>query len=111
DSFSGDRPLQSKRIGPIVRCLCARSTRMGYRAMQFECHCGEPPDRILEIGLTSDAKIVVHFWCSACQRVFYMSQALDECRQECPPPDAEADALSAAGDAHFLRSIGIAVSE
>src|ERR1022692_955438 len=78
---------------------------------QFACHCGQPPDRILEIGLTSDAKIVVHFWCSNCQRVFYMSQALDECRQECPPPDAEADSLSAAVDAHFLRSIGVAVSE
>ena len=97
------------RIGPIVRYLPVRSIGMGYRAMQFACCCGEPPDQILEIGLTSDAKIVVHFWCSKCQRVFYMSRALDECRQECPPADTRADLLSAAEDAHFLRSLGIAV--
>ena len=84
---------------------------MGYRAMQFACRCGQPPDRILEIGFTSEAQLVVHFWCSNCQRVFYMSQALDECRLECPPPDAEADSRSAAEDARFLRSIGIAASE
>jgi hypothetical protein len=84
---------------------------MGYRAMQFACCCGEPPDQILEIGLTSDAKIVVHFWCSRCQRVFFMSQPLDEFRQECPPADTRADSLSAEVDARFLRSLGIAVSE
>jgi hypothetical protein len=84
---------------------------MGYRAMQFACHCGQPPDRILEIGFTSEGNLVVHFWCSACNRVLFISQSLDECRRECPPADTRADSLSAAVDAHFLRSIGIAVSE
>jgi hypothetical protein len=84
---------------------------MGYRAMQFACHCGQPPDRILEIGFTSEGNMVVHFWCSACQRVLFISQSLDECRQECPPADSQADSLSAAVDARFLRSMGIAVSE
>ena len=84
---------------------------MGYRAMQFNCDCGQPPERILEIGFASDGKMVVHFWCSACRRVGYISQSLDECRHECPRPDARADSLSAAGDALFLHSLGIAVPE
>ena len=84
---------------------------MGYRAMQFACHCGQPPDQILEIGFTSEGGLVVHFWCSGCQRVSYICQSLDECRQKCPPPDSRADSLSAAADAGFLRSLGIAASE
>jgi hypothetical protein len=84
---------------------------MGYRAMQFACCCGDPPDRILEIGFTSDGKMAVHFWCSACRRVFYITQSLDECRRECPPPDTWADSLSAAEDARFLQSLGIAVCD
>jgi hypothetical protein len=82
---------------------------MGYRAMQFACDCGQPPDRILETGFSSDGKLVVHFWCSECHRVLYISQSLDECRLECPPPDAQADSLSASGDTRFLQSLGIAV--
>ena len=83
---------------------------MGYRAMQFACCCGDPPDQILEIGFTSDRMMVVHFWCSACHRVIYMAQSLEECWQECPPTDARADSLSAAEDERFLQSLGIAVS-
>jgi hypothetical protein len=79
--------------------------------MQFACCCGEPPDQILEVGFTSEGDLVVHFWCSVCQRVLYMCQSLEECRQECPPPDTRADSLSAAGDARFLRSLGIVVPE
>jgi hypothetical protein len=82
---------------------------MGYRAMQFACCCGAPPDRILEIGFTSDGNMVVHFWCSACNRVLFISLSLDECRQGCPPADTRADSLSAAVDADFLRSLGIGV--
>jgi hypothetical protein len=84
---------------------------MGYRAMQFTCCCGQPPDRILEIGFTSEGNMVVHFWCSVCHRVFFISQSPDECRQQCPPADTRADSLSAAADARFLHSLGIAVSE
>jgi hypothetical protein len=84
---------------------------MGYRAMQFACHCGQPPDRILEVGFTSAGNMVVHFWCSACHRVLFISQSLGECHEGCPPPDMRADSLSAAGDARFLQSLGIAASE
>ena len=83
---------------------------MGYDAMQFACCCGQPPDRILEIGFTSDQSMVVHFWCSVCNRVGFMALSLDECRQQCPPPDAHSDMLVAAGDASFLQSVGIAAS-
>ncbi len=84
---------------------------MGYRAKQYACCCGEPADRILEIGFSSDGMLVVHFWCSACQRVLHMSMPLDECRRECPPPDTVADSFLADGDAHFLEALGIALPE
>ena len=83
---------------------------MGYRAMQLNCYCGQAPDKILEVGFTSDRHLVVHFWCSACRRVLFRSQSLDECEQACPPTDAEAEAQWAAEDARFLLSLGIAGS-
>jgi hypothetical protein len=83
---------------------------MDYRAMQFACHCGQTPDRILEIGFTSERHMVVHFWCAACSRVLFISQPLDECAHLCPPPDTEGETESASEDARFLQSIGIAVS-
>ena len=79
--------------------------------MQLACYCGEAPDRILEVGFTSDRNMVVHFWCSACNRVLFMSRSLDECDQACPPPDREAEIQSMAADARFLQSLGIAVAE
>ena len=57
---------------------------MGYRAMQLACYCGEAPDRILEVGFTSDRHMVVHYWCSSCSRVLFVSHSLDECTQACP---------------------------
>ena len=84
---------------------------MGYRAMQLSCYCGQRPDRILEVGFTSDLHMVVHFWCSACQRVLFISQSLDDCGQACPPPDMDAETQSKAEDARFLQSLGIAVAE
>ena len=84
---------------------------MGYRAMQLNCYCGQAPDRILEVGFTSDRHMVVHFWCSACSRVLFRSQSLDECEQACPPADAEAETQSAVEDARFLQSLGIAAGD
>ena len=84
---------------------------MGYRALQFACGCGQAPDRILEVGFTSDGDMVVHFWCSLCQRVEYICQPLEECHRGCPPPDSRAEALVAAEDSRFLESLGIAVPE
>jgi hypothetical protein len=83
---------------------------MDYRAMQLDCYCGQAPDRILEVGFTSDRHLVVHFWCSSCSRVLFISRSLDECTQACPPAAAKAGAQSAE-DARFLQSIGIATPE
>ena len=82
---------------------------MGYQAMQLACYCGQAPDRILEVGFTSEGNMVVHFWCSACSRVLFTSKSREECAQACPPPDAEAAKQSADADASFLQSLGIAV--
>ena len=57
---------------------------MGYRAMQLDCYCGQAPDRILEVGFTSDRHMVVHFWCSSCSRVLFVSRSLDECDEIVP---------------------------
>ena len=84
---------------------------MGYEAMQLACYCGQAPDRILEVGFTSDRHMVVHFWCSACRRVLFVSQSLAECVLACPPPEAEAKLQSTAQDARFLQSLGIAADE
>ena len=83
---------------------------MGYRAMQFACYCGKAPDRILEVGFTSERNMVVHFWCSSCSRVLFVSQPLEACVQACPLPDAQAEMQSAAEDARFLQSLGIAAA-
>ena len=84
---------------------------MGYRAMQLTCYCGQAPDRILEVGFTSDHNMIVHFWCSTCSRVLFVSHSLEECAQTCPPPDHEPEDRSKTEDALFLQSLGIAVSE
>ena len=83
---------------------------MGYRAMQLACYCGQAPDRILEVGFTSDRNLVVHFWCSACNRVLFLSHSLEECTQACPTLDAPVQDRVAADDARFLQSLGIAES-
>ena len=84
---------------------------MGYRAMQLTCYCGQAPDRILEVGFTSDRHMVVHYWCSGCQRVLFRSQSLNDCEAACPLPDVEAETEFAAADARFLQSLGIAETE
>jgi len=81
---------------------------MSYRTLQFACYCGQPPERILEIGFTSDRNLVVHFWCSSCHRVLFITQSLEDCEKACPPPDAWANSLAAVEDARFLQSLGIA---
>jgi hypothetical protein len=85
---------------------------MSYRALPLACYCGERPDRILEVGFTSDQKMVIHYWCSSCSRVLFISKELAECSRECPAPDTE-DALpqAAADDARFLHSMGILIPE
>jgi hypothetical protein len=79
--------------------------------MQLDCYCGQSPDRILEIGFTSDRRMVVHFWCSACSRVLFISQSLDECAEACPPPPTAFWPRRPAEDARFLQSLGIAAPD
>jgi len=82
---------------------------MNYRAMPLECYCGEAPDQILEVGFTSDHHMVVHYWCSSCNRVVFLSRTLEECRELCPQPDV--DISAAAEDARFLATLGISSGE
>lgn len=85
---------------------------MSYRALPLACYCGERPDRILEVGFTSERTLVVHYWCSACSRVLFVSKGLEECVQDCPKPDdTDAPPQAAAEDARFLQSMGITASE
>jgi hypothetical protein len=52
--------------------------------------------------------MVVHYWCSACSRVLFVSKGLDECVQDCPKADeGDAPPQAAADDARFLESMGI----
>ena len=81
---------------------------MSYRALPLTCFCGEVPDRILEVGFTSDRSMVVHFWCSACSRVLFVSKTLEDCAAECPEADAADVKFAADADAHFLAALGIA---
>ena len=78
--------------------------------MPLECYCGEAPEQILEVGFTSDRHMVIHYWCSACNRVIFVSRTLDECRDFCPQPD-EDPSEAAAEDARFLQSLGISSTE
>ena len=81
---------------------------MSYRPLPLTCVCGEIPDRILEVGFTSDRHMVVHYWCSSCSRVLFHSRTLEECVENCPPPDANENLFNyASEDARFLQSIGI----
>jgi hypothetical protein len=81
---------------------------MSYRPLPLSCLCGEIPDRILEVGFTSDHHLVVHYWCSSCSRVLFVSRTLDECAEACPAPDTGEMLHQDAEDARFLQSLGIA---
>ena len=81
---------------------------MGYHAIPLACSCGERPDRILEVGLASDQTMVIHFWCSACSRVMFVTKGLDECVQECPPDAGTVLPRLVMDDAQLLQSLGIA---
>ena len=94
------------------------SSNMNYRHLSLHCQCGEIPDRIVEVGFTDDHKLVIHWWCTKCQKVVYVSKSLTECWRECPSPDYSLDSVlnvlpKPAGDiyeeedAEFLRSIGV----
>jgi hypothetical protein len=81
---------------------------MSYRPLPLACYCGEVPDRILEVGFTSDRHMVIHFWCSSCNRVLFVSKTLAECGVLCPNPDEGPHSFDhSLEDAQFLQSIGI----
>jgi hypothetical protein len=82
---------------------------MGYHALMLTCCCGAVPDRILEVGFTTDRQVVVHFWCSECNRVLYVCKPVDECFGVMSGPGEDLAGQMAAADARFLESLGIAV--
>lgn len=90
---------------------------MSYHHLPLICECGEIPERILEIGLSSEHELVVHYWCSECRRSVCVAKALTECWRQCPEPDLTPKLLAAvpaaptAADAVFLQSMGISYLE
>jgi hypothetical protein len=88
---------------------------MNYRHLSLRCQCGEVPDRIAEIGFTDDHNLVIHWWCSKCQKVVYVMKPLTDCWRECPSPRLTQDsALPSAKpacfddrDVEFLRCMGV----
>ena len=86
---------------------------MNYRHLRLICECGEVPDRILEVGFTAAHELVIHFWCSECNRAVYYSKPLADCWRACPAPEAALQSSAAhaveaaAADAKFLQSLGI----
>jgi hypothetical protein len=90
---------------------------MNYRHLALYCHCGEIPDRIAEVGFTDDHNLVIHWWCTQCQKVVYVAKSLTDCWRACPSPNHSLDHLLPKlipdahldEDAQFLRSIGVQV--
>jgi hypothetical protein len=88
---------------------------MNYRHLSLHCHCGEIPEHIAEVGFSDDHNLVIHWWCTHCQKVVYVAKSLTECWRECPSPDASLDVILPKfnldtimdEDAEFLRSIGV----
>lgn len=88
---------------------------MNYRHLSLHCNCGEVPDRIAEVGFSEDHSLVIHWWCTRCQKVVYVAKSLTDCWRECPSPNYSLDLtlpkldLDAIQDedAEFLRSIGV----
>lgn len=73
---------------------------MSYRHLPLRCACGQTPDRIVEVGFTDDHELVIHWWCSECNRVVCASKPLTECWKECPKPEI-------VDDVRFLQRIGV----
>ena len=51
---------------------------MSYHRLELCCGCGEPPDRIDEVGFTDEHELVIHWWCLRCSKVVYVSKRLDD---------------------------------
>lgn len=83
---------------------------MSYRYLELCCGCGEPPDRIDEVGFTDEHELVIHWWCLRCRKVVYVSKSLSDCWRDCPRPDVgkeEVEFACQSDDARFLQSIGV----
>jgi hypothetical protein len=83
---------------------------MSYHHLDLCCGCGEPPDRIDEVGFTDEHELVIHWWCLRCRKVVYVSKHLTDCWRDCPGPEiTKQDTQSAYrfSDELFLQSIGV----
>ena len=83
---------------------------MSYHRLDLCCGCGEPPDRIDEVGFTDEHELVIHWWCLRCRKVVYISKRLSDCWRDCPTPDVtkrDTESAYRIADAQFLQSIGV----
>jgi hypothetical protein len=87
---------------------------MKFRQLQLACSCGQVPDVIHQVGLTSEYELVIHWTCSECGQLVYAVKSLADCCRECPEaePSEEVPEMptrfgSHASDTEFLRSMGI----
>ncbi|MBZ5723722.1 MAG: hypothetical protein LAP87_01890 [Acidobacteriia bacterium] len=90
---------------------------MNYRHLALCCQCGTVPEHLDEVGFSDDHQLVIHWWCTACQRLVYTSKPLAECWRDCPNPAStleaalqKLEAAYAAEDASFLRQMGVKAS-
>src|ERR1035441_1955878 len=52
------------------------SFNMNHRHLSLRCQCGEIPDRIAEVGFTDEHSMVIHWWCTNCKKVVYVTKSL-----------------------------------
>jgi hypothetical protein len=87
---------------------------MKFRQFALSCECGLIPTRIRQVGLSTDHKLVIHWWCLGCRKAMYVVKDLAECWEECPQAD-DSDVVPAPafdldcqrGDVNFLHRLGI----
>ena len=87
---------------------------MKFRPIELACACGEEPNQIQSVGLTSEYELVVNWTCARCKQTVYALKSLTDCCRECPDAGDLAEAALVNGtraahaeDARFLSRLGI----
>ena len=91
---------------------------MNYKPVALFCNCGQPPDKITEVGLTPERQLVIHWWCFNCNQAVYVFKDLAECWRECPreqdlplPEASDRGPKNWAEDSVFLHQLGITLPD
>ena len=89
---------------------------MRYETLQLQCECGQPTNRIREVGFTADHQLVLHWRCVACKKYVYVVKSLSDCWRDCPQEEERKtpdDAVEAMPDfdVRFLRSLGVSMPD